>query len=154
MIRMSSKSPSLAPTAASSGTQIPRVLLVIVIALIIVVVAFGIVPFLQNAFNAAPNVTIENKVPSSSGCGTGGGGSPSYYTYSWTFDLKNNGNTNANATIIVYIVTYTNPSALATHVYAVPKASIVPNLTISYDATTLGCTPVSLDIKVQSTIAT
>src|SRR5712692_9040887 len=125
-------------TPASTGTEIPRVLIIVVLGLIVIVVVFAVFPFLSQIFSPEAKASIANPHETTTGCISGSG--PQYYTYTWTFTLTNTGNTDENVTVAVVptSVAYTGISPLTIQQYSVPKAMSRLEVLV-YPASDKGC---------------
>jgi hypothetical protein len=118
-------------------TEIPRVLIVVVLGLIVIIVVFAVFPFLSQIFSPAAKASVSNPHETTSGC-TGNG--PQYYTYTWTFTLTNTGNTDETVTVAIVPTSaaYSGTSPLTTQQYSVPKAMSKLE-TLTYSPISEGC---------------
>ncbi len=125
-------------TKAPTGTEIPRVLIVVVLGLIVIVVVFAVFPFLSQIFSPQAKAAISDAHEVTTGCTQGSGST--YYNYTWTFTLTNTGNTDENVTVAVVPTSpvYVISSPIFTQQYSVPKAQSRLEVLI-YPATSEGC---------------
>jgi hypothetical protein len=108
--------------ATKTPTEIPRVLIVVVLGLIVIIVIFAVFPFLQQIFSPEAKASISNASETTIGCGKGGSNQP-YYNYTWTFTLTNTGNVDEDVTVaVIPTPVFIVSSPLFTQHYQVPKA--------------------------------